>query len=502
MFKRILSMLIFFIFISCNNINETSVVYNLGNKPQTIDPHQFTEMLSVQLISTTNEGLLRQDKDGNFIHALAFEFSEKGNTLIFKIRKDAKWSDGSNVTADDVVFGFKRALNKKTAARFAELLFPIKNAVKYNKGEVSENELGVISKNDTVIITLEKPTPYFKHILKMPIAFPVKNGINTDIHDFKTALYNGPFIITQMNDDKIVLKKNRYYWDKKNIKIDKIIYTTINKFEVVENLIKNNEIDMSRVEPFDLDTKRKNKELINYQNGRIWYLDFNLKNEILSKKENRKAINEAIDREKYVKDIKLDGSTVAKSVISSVFNSYRNMYPDNSYFFDNKKSSLLEGKSIRLLAGNSTAEVKEASFIQEELRRKLNLKVNVQIVTFKERLALTRSGNYDIVLNTYSPKFDDPISMLDRWNRPNKNNYHIWKQKEYENLILAIENETNTNKRFELINKAEKILIDDVIIAPLYYSTENWYIRKNIKNVIIHPISTRIDVFKLIRENK
>lgn len=501
MIKKITFMFMFIIFIACNNIKETSIVYNLGDKPHTIDPHQFTEMISVQLISTINEGLLRQDKDNNFIPALASQFEEKGNILKFKIRKDAKWSDGSKITANDIVFGFQRALNKKTAARFAELLFPIKNAAKYNRGEASEKELGIVSKDDTVIITLEKPTPYFKYILTMPIAFPVKKGISEDIANFKIALYNGPFVIAEMNDDKIILKKNKYYWDRKNIKIDKIIYTTINKFDVVENLIKNNEIDLSRVENFDLDTKIKNKELINYQNGRIWYLDFNLKNDILSKKENRVAINEAIDRNTYVKDIKLDGSTVAKSVISPVFSSYRNMYPDNSYFYDNKKSEILSGKRLRLLASNSTPEVKEASFIQEELRKKLNLKVDVQIVTFKERLALTRSGNYDIVLNTYSPKFDDPISILDRWNRPNKNNYNIWRQKEYEELIAKIENEIDINKRLQLINQAEKILIDDVVIAPLYYSTENWYVRKNIKNIIIHPISTRIDVFKLIRGN-
>jgi len=502
--KKIIFLILVFIstfLISCNGKTDNTIVYNLVDRPTTIDPHQFSEMISVQVLSTINEGLLRLNSKGEYELGLASSFKEKDNVLEFKLKKGLKWSDGTDLTEDDIVFGIRRALNKKTAARYAELLFPIKNAKKYNKGEVSESELGVKNVNGNIVITLEKPTPYFKYILTMPISFPVKNGIDSEISDFKKTVYSGAFVIDEMNDAKIVLKKNKYYWDKNNVSIDKIKYIMVNKFDVIENLIKNNEIDITRVEPFDLETKIQNKELIRFQNGRVWYIDFNLKNELLKNKEVRQAINEAIDRNKYVLDIKLDGSKVAKSVISPVFAKYREKYDDKDYFIDNKENNILSGKTIRLLASNSTPEIKEASFIQEELRKKLNLDVQITIVTFKERLALTRQGEFDMVLNTYSPKFDDPISILDRWNKPQKDTYDVWRKKEYEDLLEKISKETNNTKRYELMNEAEKILIDDIVIAPLYFSTENWYVRKNLKNIVVHPISTRMDVSKIEKEN-
>ena len=501
--KNIFLILVFVItfIIGCSGKTDNTIVYNLVDRPTTIDPHQFSEMISVQLLSTINEGLLRLNSKGEYELGLASSFTEKDNVLTFKIKKGLKWSDGTDLTEDDIVFGIRRALNKKTAARYAELLFPIKNAKRYNKGEVSEKELGVEKINGSVVITLEKPTPYFKYILTMPISFPIKNGMDSEISDFKKTVYNGAFVITKMNDAKIVLKKNKHYWNKNNVLIDKIKYIMVNKFDVIENLIKNNEIDITRVEPFDFKTKIKNKELIRFQNGRVWYIDFNLKHELLKNIKFRKAINEAINRNKYVLDIKLDGSKVAKSVISPVFSEYREKYNDKEYFRDNKKSDILSGKTIRLLASNSTPEIKEVSFIQEELRKKLNLDVKVTIVSFKERLALTRQGDFDMVLNTYSPKFDDPISILDRWNKPQKGNYDVWRKKEYENLLEDISKEKENNKRYELINKAEKILIDDVVIAPLYFSTENWYVRKNLKNIILHPISNRMDVSKITKEH-
>ena len=97
-----------------------------------------------------------------------------------------------------------------------------------------------------------------------------------------------------MDNSSILLKKNKYYWNSKNVYFSNVKLLFISDFSVLENLIKNDEVDLARVEPYDLESKKKNKELINYQNGRLWYLDFNLDNPILSKKENRLAIRDSI----------------------------------------------------------------------------------------------------------------------------------------------------------------------------------------------------------------
>ena len=111
-----------------NNKKEEEVVFNLGSDFNTLDPHLFTEMISVQVDSTIYEGLLTLDKDGKYIGGVAESFTENGNKLVFKIRESAKWSDGSKISAKDFVFAFKRVLDPKVAAQFSEMLFPIKNA--------------------------------------------------------------------------------------------------------------------------------------------------------------------------------------------------------------------------------------------------------------------------------------------------------------------------------------------------------------------------------------
>ena len=158
-----------------NNKKEEEVVFNLGSDFNTLDPHLFTEMISVQVDSTIYEGLLTLDKDGKYIGGVAESFTENGNKLVFKIRESAKWSDGSKISAKDFVFAFKRVLDPKVAAQFSEMLFPIKNAENYYNGKVTSDDLGIKAIDDkTLEIELEYPTAYFKYILTLPISVPLK----------------------------------------------------------------------------------------------------------------------------------------------------------------------------------------------------------------------------------------------------------------------------------------------------------------------------------------
>ena len=273
-----------------NNKKEEEVVFNLGSDFNTLDPHLFTEMISVQVDSTIYEGLLTLDKDGKYIGGVAESFTENGNKLVFKIRESAKWSDGSKISAKDFVFAFKRVLDPKVAAQFSEMLFPIKNAENYYNGKVTSDDLGIKAIDDkTLEIELEYPTAYFKYILTLPISVPLKEEFYKSREDkyavkLEDFLFNGPYKIIKLGEDEIELVKNEYYWDKNNIKIPKIKYVVSKDFRVVDNLIKNREIDMSRVESYNLDDYKKEKVLDTFSNGRIWYLEYNLENKYLKNK--------------------------------------------------------------------------------------------------------------------------------------------------------------------------------------------------------------------------
>ncbi|MDK9580364.1 ABC transporter substrate-binding protein [Sneathia sanguinegens] len=234
----ILFSLLLVFFVSCQSNTEKTLTYNLVSEPTTIDPHNFNELVSVQLMNNIYEGLLRIDEKGNYVPALAKSYTENGTKLTFTLKDNLKWSDGSKLTIDDIIFGFKRALDKNTASRFAEYLFPIKNAKKFNAGLISEKELGIQNVDGKLVITLEKPTPYFKDILTLPISFPVKKGITQDIGDYTKALYNGPYIIQKMDNSSIILKENKYYWNKKETKFKNVKLLFISDFGVLENFNK------------------------------------------------------------------------------------------------------------------------------------------------------------------------------------------------------------------------------------------------------------------------
>ena len=514
--KNIFFTLIIFVFLltGCSRNsknNKETVVFNLGSDYNTLDPHLFTEMIAVQVDSSIYEGLLRLDEKGNYTGGVAKSFKENGNKLIFKLRGNAKWSNGQKIVANDFVFAFKRVLNPKVAAQFSEMLFPIKNAEKYYNGKVGADALGVKAIDDeTLEIELEHPTAYFKYILTLPISVPLnqkfyesrENKYAVKLDDF---LFNGPYKITKLQEEEILLEKNEDYWNAKNIKIPKIKYVISKDFRVVDDLIKNKEIDMSRVEPYSLSKYKKNKVLDTYFNGRVWYLDFNLSNKYLKNSKLRKAISIVIDRKKYVNEIKKDGSIVAKSIISNEISGYskkyRESYPDKDYFKDNDiktaKKLYLEALKelgvnrlrLRLLSGNSDPEVKEIQFIQEELRTKLGLETDVSTVPFKERLSKTRSGDYDIVLNTWSPKYDDALSYLDRWKKDDNLNMNVWSKAKYNALVTEISKIPSSKERDKKINEAERILINENVISPLYFSVENHYRNPKIKDVVRRSVT-------------
>ena len=489
-------MLFVFLVVGCSkNVknNKEMVVFNLGSDYNTLDPHLFTEMIAVQVDSSIYEGLLRLDEKGNYTGGVAESFKESGNKLKFKLRDNAKWSNGEKIVANDFVFAFKRVLNPKTAAQFSEMLFPIKNAEKYYAGKVGADALGVKAIDDkTLEIELEHPTAYFKYAVKLG--------------DF---LFNGPYKIVKLQEDEILLEKNEDYWNAKNIRVPKIKYVISKDFKVVDDLIKNREIDMSRVEPYRLAEYKKNKVLDTYLNGRVWYLDYNLGNKYLQNAKLRKAISIVIDRKKYVDEIKKDGSVVAKSIISNQISGYnkkyRENYPDKNYFEDNDietakklyaealKELGINRLRLRLLSGNSNPEVLEIQFIQEELRTKLGLETDASTVPFKERLSKTRAGDYDIVLNTWSPKYDDALSYLDRWKKDDNLNMNVWSKAKYNALVTEISKMPSSKERDKKVNEAERILIDENVISPLYFSVENHYRNPKIKGIVRRSVTGIVD---------
>ena len=180
--KKIVSIVIFvsLLMISCSTKSSENegIVVSLGGEVATIDPHLNNANIGTVYIRHFFEGLMRKDKEGKIIGGMAenYSMSEDGITYTFYLRTNAKWSDGMPVTADDFVYSYRRFVDPKTAAPYATLMAPIKNALKVNKGELPIEELGIKKLDDyTVEITLENPTAYFLELADMFL--PVRKDI-------------------------------------------------------------------------------------------------------------------------------------------------------------------------------------------------------------------------------------------------------------------------------------------------------------------------------------
>ncbi|WP_141542435.1 peptide ABC transporter substrate-binding protein, partial [Bacillus cereus] len=288
----------------------------------TMDTSKSTDTLGAQILGNTMEGLYRLDKDNKPIPAVAESStkSEDGKKYTFKLRKDAKWSNGDPVTAHDFVFAWKRLLDKETAAEYAFIAYYIKNAEAINKGEADASTLGAKAVDDyTLEVELEKPVPYFLNLMAFASYYPLnekfvkekgdKFGLEAD-----TVLYNGPFVMSEWKHEQgWKLKKNDKYWDKQTVKLEEINYSVVKEVATKVNLYETNAIDFTLLSGEFVDKYKSNKEEYGeYAESSTFFLRLNQKrggqDTPLKSKKLREAIALSIDKKGLANVILNNGS--------------------------------------------------------------------------------------------------------------------------------------------------------------------------------------------------
>ncbi len=303
-------------------------VLHRGNagEPQTLDQAHTSINIEAFILKDLYEGLTVYDAAGKIIPGVAetWELSDDGTVYTFKLRADAKWSDGSPVTAEDFVFSFRRVEDPKTAAGYANILFPIKNAEKVNKGELPTDQLGVKAVDEkTVEITLERPTPFFLELLAHQTALPVsKASVEKNGNDFVkpgVMVSNGAFTLTaHVPNDSLTVVKNANYWDAANVKLDKVIFypiddqaASVRRFEAKEmDLVYNFSADqIDRLRKSYDDQVHVSPSLATY------YYAFDTRQAPYNDVRVRQALSMAVDRDFLAKEIYAGSQLPAYSMV-------------------------------------------------------------------------------------------------------------------------------------------------------------------------------------------
>jgi oligopeptide transport system substrate-binding protein len=503
----------------------------LGSEPKTLDPSKATDIYSSQILTNVMEALTRLEvgPDGKDVIkpgiAEKWEKSEDGLKWTFKLR-DAKWSDGKPITADQFVYGITRTLDKTTGAQYAFPLYPIKNAQEFNAGKAKAEDLGVKAINEkTLEFTLANPCAYFLDLTYFKIMQPQRKDIveqHGDKHGSEpnTMIFNGPYIISEwVHNNKVELVKNKEYWDAEKVKLEKATMKIIKEETSRMNELFNGSLDVAGVSKPEWIKQFNDTGKFEVRKGydsSVIYTFFNQKNKYFSNAKIRKAFALAEDREgktsTLYKNLAEPAYGLCPPAISVGEKEYRAAVAYNPIEALKKENSdpkalLIEGlkelgldpdpskHTIKYLQSGTDARAKEFSeFAQQNYKNALGVNITCEYVEWPIFQKRTDEFDYEIASQSCLADCNDPSTFFDMFKSDANIVPTAWKNEEYDKLMKDAGSTIDQQKRTEIFKKAEKIIIyDDAAISPGVWRFKNTYVRKHVKNYMA-PIFGTLDL--------
>jgi len=488
-----------------------------------LDPQIATDGTSFEVLAATTEGLYSVDAAGTPILAMAesVDKSADGLTYTFKLR-DAKWSNGTAVTSKDFLFAWKRLVDPTVASEYAFIaeIAGIKNAGPISRGEASMDQLGVSAPDDkTLVVTLDVPVPFLESLLAFPSFLPVNEAFFTEKGDNfgttpDTLLSNGPFTITAYEPaaTAITLVKNATYWDAAKVALDGIQYQVIKDSQQAILSYQNGDLDVAILSGEQVEQFQNDKEFNNILAGYLWYISPNTKVKGLENVNLRKALALAYDKKAIVSNILKDGSIVADFAIPTKLA----VGPDGkdfrettgTYLTTDKAKALEYWKTAQselgvselkytLIVEDTESAMNVAQFVQSEIQQTLpGITIEIQSMPKKNRVERLQSGDFELGLTRWGPDYADPMTYLDMWRTDNSNNYGFWSNADYDAIIDSAKKgdlALDIPARWEALKKAEKMVMDDAVILPVYQKGDAVLIKTGVEGIEFHSVGvTRI----------
>ena len=507
----------------------------LGTNVMSLDTNLATDGDSFEVIADCIDGLTQMDQEGAAVPALAesFDVSEDGLTYTFHLR-DAKWSNGTPVTANDFVFAWRRIA--KEAGEYAYMLDEIGNikgaAEIINGSESDLTTLGVAAADDkTFVVELNVPVSFFPSLMYFPTFYPINEEFYNSLEDGtygtspETFLSCGAFVLESYTPGtaSLSVKKNADYWDADRVKLPGINYQVVGSSDNALTAFKNNTLDVVMISGNQVDAAKKDPTLADKLTvtgaGYMWYLSFsqtekNAQGGMLANKNLRLAISNAIDRDNLVDNYVMDGSLATYTAVppqfaassttgedfsadQDAFADYVGYNPDKAaeYFEDAKGELGVDSFSFTMIYGNNEGDEvqKVAQAIKEDVEAALpGIEIKLQSMTKAERLDKMQEDNYDIALTRWGPDYADPMTYLGMWITNNSNNYGFWSNAEYDQLIADCTTGayiTDYDARWEAMFKAETLVMQEAVIAPLYTKAQANLINPSVADIDFHPVA-------------
>ena len=492
-------------------------IYHHGNgsEPQGIDPHIVTGVPEHHILISLCEGLTipnpnPKGSDG-YIPGTAesWSISDDGREYIFKLNKNAKWSNGDPVTADDFVWSWKRILTASLGSQYPDMLYYLVGAYEYHNGQIDNfDEVGVKALDThTLKVNLKNPTPFFIGLLSHYSTWPVhketvlKHGDIDDRNGEWTRpgnfVCNGPFQLkTWELNNKIVVEKNPHYYDASMVRLNEIHYYPVSNVMTEDRMFRAGQLHLTSSMPTQkcpiyIEEKNPNLKIDPYMG--TYFYRINTENETLSDVRVRKALAYSIDRQLLVDKVTQCGQIPAYSFTPPGSNGYQ---PSTEIPYDPVLAKQLLAEAgyssdnpfpkLEILFNTNEGHRKVALAIQQMWQNELGIEVELVNQDWKVYLSREMVGDFQISRAGWIGDYEDPNTFLDLM-RPNRgNNKTGWENIDFDALVEEANTINDQEKRYELLNEAEKILIDNMPIIPLYTYVRVYQLSPDVKGFNPH----------------
>lgn len=540
--KRILSLVLVVVLMLTSGIIATAegekiLKVHLLNEVESLELGLTSAGQSFDVIATTTEGLYNLDATGTVIPAIALSHTieERDDDVVytFTLREDAKWSNGTPVTAHDFEYAWKRGIDDVTRPDYTYAwIFEtacIKNATQILAHELPASELGIKAIDDfTLEVVLETPCGFFTSMMAFPMFFPINEEFaEAKGEDYgKTSddvLANGPFKLVDYTPAALSFNvvRNEYYYDQANVNYDGIHFQVIKDNQSALLAYENDELDVVTLSGELTELYMDSDEFISKPSGYFWYISMNQRVAGLDNVNVRNAILHAIDKDTLCEFVLKDGSLGAYGASSTnlagdpetgvdfqecdgPFATYDVALAQESWAKGLEEMGVTE-LTLDLLTEDTEESKMVGEYVQQQLQENLpGLTVTLTTTVKKDRLERMRRerGEYQMGLTRWGADYADPMSYFGIWATDGGHDGMAWeasKTNGYDELVDSCsigELAAKPVERWQAMLKLQQMLFEDAVICPVYLKADAFLIKSNVSGIEYHSSGAAPHTYK------
>ncbi len=475
-----------------------------ADDPKTLDPRLARRLSDVTFLKLFYEGLMRQESNGEPVFALAdnVTVSNDRRTYTFTL-KEAYWSNGDKITAKDFENSWKSLLNPNFLAPNAYQFFYIKGAKSAKEGLISLNEVGITAPDDqTLVVELEEPTPYFLELVSTYPYFPLHSSALQEVSN--NVISSGPYVLKKWDvKQELHATKNPLYYDKEAVKLDEVIAYVLEDATALK-LFEKGELDwvgspLSTLPTDSLATLKEKGQLQISSAAATQFFSFNTEAFPLNSTKLRKALSLALNREEIISHVTQGNQMAATGLVPPSYGLQSTPYFNDfstveakGYFEDALVElglNLETFPQITLDFASDERNNKIAQAVKEQWKIVLGIDVNLNNSESKLYFDKLSRKDFQIAIASWFGDYHDPIAFLEIFkSKSNGTNTSGWENASFSDLLKLSTRAANAKNRSNILRRAERILVNDMPIAPLFHASFNYMKKESVQGVYLSDL--------------